>query len=198
MRSVIPHGLILLSASCLLSAQVQLDVSDKQGTVEIVVVDANGVPLRGDIRVTAYQLVDGKYGPETVVGMKPKLRYSTYKLVVRGSPAYPVEKIITVNEPYQVVLVGLFVAPIELPWIGNAVHGKLPPNQQGRCRWVRLISPVSDTEEATARALDSGDFTLENVKPGTYIVVTFGDGGICNSGQTLVADKRTQDLTIRW
>lgn len=180
-----------------LAAQVQLDESDKEGTVEILVVDCNGVPVRGDVSFSVRQLVDGRNMPEVKVGAKANLRYGTYRLTVRGSPAYPVDKILKVRDRYQVVLVSLFVAPIELPWAGNMVRGKLSfASRQRSCSWIRLVSPVSENEYADARALASGEFVLEDIKPGRYILITFGDQGICDMAQVTVIDKPIQDLVI--
>ncbi len=188
--------LITITLLCsALAAQVPLDDSDRKGMVEIVVVDSNGVPVRGNISFSVRQIQGGKNTPEVTVGAKASLNYGTYNLTVRGSPAYPVDKIIKVRDPYQVVLVGLFVAPIELPWVGNIVRGKLPPtSKEGGCSWVRLVSPVSENEFADAKALASGEFVLENVKPGKYLLVTFGDRGICDVVQATVVDKPNQEI----
>ncbi len=102
-----------------------------------------------------------------------------------------------VKEAYQPVLIGLFVAPIELPWVGNVVRGKLPRASAERgCLSVRLVSPVSENEYADAKALASGEFGFENIKPGRYLLVTFGERGICEVSPVSVFDKRTQELFI--
>ncbi|HSB13402.1 MAG TPA: hypothetical protein VLE22_03020 [Bryobacteraceae bacterium] len=180
-----------------LAAQAPLDERGKSGVVEFFVVDSNGVPVKGDITFSVRQLRDGKTAREVKVGAKASLAYGTYKLTVQGSPAYPVEKIIKVKEAYQPVLIGLFVAPIELPWAGNVVRGKLPRASAERgCLSVRLVSPVAENEYADARALASGEFGFENIKPGRYLLVTFGERGICEVSPVSVFDKRTQELFI--
>src|SRR5262249_55235119 len=90
-----------------------------------------------------------------------------------------------------------FVAPIELPWIGNFVRGKIPASSRERgCRWIRLISAVSATEYAETKAADSGDFALDDIKPGKYLMITIGDHGLCEVSQTTVLPKQAQDLSF--
>lgn len=180
-----------------LTAQVPLDESGKKGTVEFFVVDSNGVPVHGDLTFSVRQIRDAGTAPEVKVGAKANLDYGTYRLTVRVSPAYPVDKIIRVKEAYQAVLIGLFVAPIELPWVGNVVRGKLARASAERgCMQVRLVSPVSENEYADTKALASGEFAFENIKPGRYLLITFGERGICEVSSVSVVDKRTQELFI--
>lgn len=180
-----------------LAAQVPLDQSGQKGIVEFVVVDSNGMPVDGDVTFSVRRTPSKGAAPDIEIGAKASLDYGTYKLTVRGSPAYPVEKTITVQAPYQAVLIGLFVAPIELPWVGNVVRGRVPgANGKRGCLWVRLVSPVSEVEYADAKALTSGEFVFENIKPGKYLLITFGERGICEVSQVNVFDKRTQELFV--
>ena len=89
----------------------------------------------------------------------------------------------------------MFVSPIELPWDGNIVRGKLSGRgRQEGCRWVRLASPLAESEYAETKASESGDFVLENVKPGKYVLTTIGDQGVCEMTPVTVLDKPVQYL----
>ncbi|MCX6625615.1 MAG: hypothetical protein NTY38_32050 [Acidobacteria bacterium] len=180
-----------------LRGQVQMDETNKVGIVEIVTVDSFGAVVDGRFAMSVRRLVHRQRVSAIAIGRRTSLKYGTYELTVRGSPAYPVDKVITVNDRYQVVLVPLFLAPIEAAGNGNLVRGKLPPrSRQGGCSWVRLISLVSEGEFANARASESGDFTFENIKPGRYILATFGGRGVCDVAQTTVVDEPVQTLVL--
>jgi hypothetical protein len=94
-------------------------------------------------------------------------------------------------------VVALFLAPIELPPAGNYIRGKLPAKSiAAGCSLVRILSPVSERDFGNARALDSGEFVFRDIKPGKYIVVTFGNEGICEVLQTIVTGDSTQELVL--
>jgi hypothetical protein len=175
-----------------------LDESLQRGTIEVMLIDATGIPVDADATITVQLLQNGKAGPEMRIARKTVLNYGTYNLTVRASPAYPVDKVITVRERYQPILIPLFTAPIELPAASNTVEGEIPAeSKRRRCRWVRLISPVSERDYADAIASPDGRFVVENIKPGLYLVVTFGPSGMCEMRKAVVADKRSQIIVLQ-
>ena len=189
--------LALLALCSIGIAQVPLDNSDKKGSVEFRVVGPDGRPIHG-ATLSVCRLINKHYGSSTDVPPTTQLDYGSYKLTVRGSPAYPVDKSLEVKSSFQLVIIGLYPAPIEMPWVGNTIQGKLPPlSEKKGCRWVRLMSPVSETELAEAKAGDKGTFLMENVKPGEYILSTFGDDGLCEVVRAKIQDKMRQTLILR-
>lgn len=187
----------LLTLSCILPAQVPLDETDKTGSIEILVVDSMGRPVHGKIAIFAQRVPSDLHSRPSPIGRTANLKYGTYKISVMASPAYTVVRDIVVRARQQVIIVGLFIAPIESPWLGNYVHGKVPASSaNNRCRWVRLMSLVEAGEYHEVKTLESGEFAIENIKPGRYALVTIGDEGICGVSQTTVFDKRTQELVI--
>lgn len=190
---------LLFLAGLILPAQVPLDDSDKEGTLEIVLVNAFGVPVDGRAsKVSVQRLVEGKSAPTQLVGLRPTLKYGTYKLTIHASPGYPVDKVVKIHSPHQVVIVPLFLAPVESTVEENVVHGKLPKaSQAGNCRYVRLSSPLSETEYADSLALAGGTFVFFNVKPGRYVFISIGEKGICDIIPTEVLRQREQDLVLR-
>jgi hypothetical protein len=190
---------LLLLSWLALSAQVPLDESDQEGTLEIFMVNAFGTPVDGRAaRLSVQQLIDEKPGPVKRIGLQPVLRYGIYRLTVLASPGYPVDKIVKISSRYQVVFVTLFLAPVEGPWEGNVVHGTLPKaSLEGGCRHVRLSSPLSETEYADNLALPSGTFVFLNVKPGKYVFISIGEKGICDIVPTEVLRDREQVLVLR-
>ena len=190
------HRLVLsLAASLALLAQVPLDDTGKEGTLEVLVVDAFGKPLQGSITLAVREIVNGVLGREVRIAPKDTLKYGTYRLTVRGSPAYPVDKVVKIDKRFQLVVAALFLAPIEEPWAGSTIRGRLPAkSMQGRCHWGRQLSAVSEAEYAEGIALDSGAFILENVKPGKYIFVSIGPAGICDITSADVVPGREQEI----
>ncbi|MCC7173577.1 MAG: hypothetical protein IT159_00150 [Bryobacterales bacterium] len=189
--------LLLLGASVSLLSQVPLDEAGKEGVLQVLIVDSFGKPLQGTFAVSVREVVNGVPGKEVRIAPKVTLGYGTYTLTVRGSPAYPVDKKITIDRRYQLVVVPLFLAPIESPWEGNTVRGRLPAGSRDRrCTYVRLLSALAETEYAEAAAMESGDFVFQNIKPGRYILVTLGDVGICDVVATDVLPKHEQELTL--
>ena len=97
-----------------------------EGIIDILVVGPDGMPVTGGLMITLERITSGRLGPELKWDSPKKLPFGSYRLVVRGSPAYPVERIVRIRERRQVVIVGLFVAPIGHAWPDNIVRGKLP------------------------------------------------------------------------
>ena len=178
------------------AAQVQLDESYKDGTLEVVVVTSFGEPTSRNITISVQQIVNGKPGTIANIGPLTKLKYGLYKLAVRSPAAYPVDRLIDIKKPHQIVVIGLFVAPIELPWSGNSVNGSLPASIRPLgCQWIRIVSPF-DANEYAETFLSNGHFTFTNVKPGKYLATVFGDEGICGVGLTTIHDERVQDIEL--
>lgn len=189
--------LIGLLSSLIATAQTPLDESYKDGVLDIRVVDPMGRPLHGGISLSVQQVIDGKPKPPFTIESKTTLKYGTYQLAVRGSPGYPVDRIVQITKPYQLVVVTLFLAPIELPSAGNYIKGKLPAKSiAAGCSLVRILSPVSEHDFADAQALDSGEFVFMDIKPGKYLVITVGNEGICEVLQTIVTGDSTQELAL--
>lgn len=193
---------LLLCALNLFSqkSSAPLDESDKEGVLEILFVTAAGARLSGEPKLTVDRLVDGKVVDTRTGERKMRLRYGTYRLRAQYGGAYPVDKAIKVERPYQVVSICFFVAPIELPWDGNLVRGSISEkSKQGDCRWVRFVSPFAENESAETLASPSGQFALENVRPGKYLVFSIGKEGICEMSEvTILLGKSVYDLLIRW
>jgi len=136
----------LLLCSVTLCAQksfVPLDESDKEGVIEILFVTALGNPVSGDPEVTVEKLVDGKSVATWKGGRTMKLKYGMYRLRIQYSGAYPVDKNVRIQNPFQAALVCFFIAPIELPWDGNLIRGRISEkSRQNDCRWVRFYVPL--------------------------------------------------------
>jgi hypothetical protein len=190
---------VFLIACLALEGQVPLDESDRVGTLELFVVDAAGRPVDArTARVSVQEVVDGRVGPAQQIGLQSTLRYGTYKLTVLASAASRVDKPVRIRSRHQVVIITLFLAPIESPWKGNFVNGKLPATSlAGGCLHVRLSSPLAETEFADARALPSGEFTFLDVKPGKYVFLSIGETGVCEIIPTEVLPRREQELVLR-
>lgn len=188
--------LALLLISSGLPDQLALDQSVQQGRLSLVMLNSRGEPVKGTVQISVSRLDrQGARQPRFSIGPNSTLPYGRYHLRVEGSPAYPVEKTIVIHEPEQVVIVGLFIAPIELPAPSNIIRGSVSaPNVKRGCRWVRLISPVSEREFKDLRVFDSGRFTASDVKPGQYLVVLLGEQGICSVTQTSITGEPLQDL----
>ena len=131
-----------------------------------------------------------------------KLKYGVYRLHVQYSGAYPVEKRVKIQNPFQVVFICFFVAPIESPWDGNLIRGRISDrSKQNDCRWVRFVFPFADAEFAETKVSEDGYFALENVRAGEYLAFTIGKNGICEMADVTIPVElvhRTYDLVIPW
>ena len=190
-------------ASSLLAQKhvVALDETGKEGVLEIYFVDADGMPIPASAQpiVTVEDARTGRKVYERRVGLRTlTLPYGTYWLRVQLSPAYPVDKKIVIRDRFQVTYISFTVAPIELPWDGNTIHGTVVTRQpkDHSCKWVRLVSAFSETDFSEAKASDNGRFTIENVRPGTYLGIVSGENGICGITRVKVSDERLQDIEL--
>lgn len=174
-----------------------IDTTGRRGVLNIVLLDSFGGPVEGGAKLTVERFVDGKWGAPMRIQRTETLDYGTYRLMVKGSPAYPVEKRIEINDPATYVVVTLYVAPIEMPWPGNYVRGALPTeaNEKG-CRIVKLVSPLAEENTMVTKAMLSGQFAIENIRPGKYLVITIGPAGMCETYETTVFAEREQDIKI--
>ena len=180
---------------------VPLDTTGKQGELELHFVDAFGAPV-GKVRSPLITL-DPVGNRKRLIDKQPyagKITqpYGRYRLLAQYSGGYPVEREVEISSPSQTAVMAFFVAPIELPWAGNTVRGQIvsAARLSSTCRILRLISAVSQTDTFEVRTSSSGHFAHDNVRPGEYIGIVFGDEGICGLGRTVVEDKALQDLTI--
>jgi hypothetical protein len=179
---------------------VPLDESGKNGVLEIRFVDSEGMPIPVSAMpiVTVEDASTGRKVIERRAGARTlTLQYGTYWLRVQLSPAYPVDKKIVIRDRFQVAFVCFTVAPIELPWDGNTIRGKIVTSHpEDECKWVRLISAFSETDFSETKASDNGRFTIENVRPGMYLGIVSGKTGICGITRVNIRDERRQDIEL--
>ena len=179
-------------------AQVPLDPSDKTGILDILFVDSFGHPVSGNLVISARQLVGGKLLPAFRLTPAATLKYATYQVNIQASPAYPVDRTVTIHDRYQLLVVALFLAPIEPPWAGNTVNGKLSTHSLEKdCRSIHLASILAGDEHASTKASASGNFVFRNIKPGAYVLVTIGAAGICQVSRIDILNRAVQDLPIQ-
>jgi hypothetical protein len=185
----------ILLAAVTSTAQIPIDQSDKEGTLETVLVDLAGRPVSWGTESSIRAITNGRLGPPSRVGRKAKLKYGTYSLTVVCPGAYTVEKTLKIAEPYQVAVVAVvFATPENVP-TKNSIRGRIAPESLKKgCHLVRLVSPVSESEFANTIASDSGVFVFEDVKPGRYILATLGDQGLCDVTPTTITGEPNQEL----
>jgi hypothetical protein len=178
---------------------ISLDQSEKEATLELVFVTALGDSITSGPNISVQKLIDRKPVAEWKGERVMKLKYGTYHLRVQYSGALPVDKDVKVEQPYQAVLICFFLGPIESPWEGNLVRGHIPRDSvRNDCRLVRFISPFADGAMDT-KASQAGDFGLENVRPGRYLVMTLGEHGLCDTAEVIILfGERVKDLSISW
>jgi hypothetical protein len=179
-----------------------LDESDKEGILEILFVTSLGEPLSGEPTLTVENLVDEKQVVGRTGGSAMKLKYGTYRLKAHYPGAYPVDKIVKIRSPFQTTSICFFISPIESPWDGNLIRGRISEkSRQNDCRWVRFVSPYADGGAVDTKATESGYFALDNVRPGKYLVFTIGKEGICETAEVTIfleVGKPVYDLVIPW
>ncbi len=178
--------------------QVSLDESGQRGILRLVLLTALGEPIHGNARISVRRTDRAKPRQEPMtIGLESTLPYGNYQLSVQASPAYPVEKNITIGEPEQTVIVGLFLAPIELPVLKTYTSGSISVDRlkQG-CKWVRLISLVSEFEYRDSQVQPSGRFVFSDVKAGRYLLVVFGEAGVCDTSQVVIQGTPGETLRI--
>jgi hypothetical protein len=197
----------ILTLLCFVAVSMQaekvfapLDDSDKEGTLDILVLNAWGDAGPHQFDLTLERLVNGKKVAELKAQQTLKLKYGTYRLVAKAGGMYPVEKIIGIKDAYQATVVCFFLAPIEEPWEGNLVRGHISETSKNRgCRWIRFVSPFADNGATETRASAAGDFAIENIRPGKYLALAIGESGLCESAPaTILFGQRVTDLALSW
>jgi hypothetical protein len=74
----------------------------------------------------------------------------------------------------------------------------LPEARSGAdCRVIRILSPVSADKVADTVAAESGFFAFENLNAGKYLLVTFGNRGLCSVYETEVGTEHEQQLVLQ-
>jgi hypothetical protein len=177
-----------------------LDRSDQEGTLELIFVTAWGDSIMDGSSVSVQKLVSGRPVAEWTGERVMKLKYGTYHVKAQHPGFYLVERDINIEQPYQVSSICFFTAPLESPWEGNLIRGHISERSARRdCRLVRFISPFADGVAVETKASQTGDFGLENVRPGTYFVITLGAHGICETSEVVILfGERVKDLSIAW
>ncbi len=194
---------VAILLSCVLSLfgqkhHVPTDESGREGMLELRFITSFGES------VTGYPLViieESPSGPRVYQGKGAgpiKLKYGSYRLRAQYSGTYPVDKAISIRNPMQLVSVCFFIAPIESPWDGNLIRGRISEGSRKRdCRWIRFVCPFADAESAEASATEGGHFALENVRPGKYLAFTMGKDGICEQTEvSILFGRPVYDVTI--
>lgn len=197
---------VFLLCCCSLPAKVtvQPDESDKEGVLQVLFVMSSGDEISREPDITVEKLVDGKPVAKREAGRSMKLNYGTYRLKASlPGCCYPVEKIVRIQDAFQVTSLCFFPSPVESPWDGNLIRGSISEkSRQKDCRWVRFMSPFADGEVSETKAGRDGRFALENVRPGKYVAFTIGKTGICEtSGVTIQfnpSGKAIYDLIFPW
>lgn len=194
-------GSLFLVYSLLAQTQVvPLDATGKKGVLEIHFVDSLGTPVPASVvpivtvedALTGRKVVDRQSDARTLT-----LPYGTYWLRVQCSPAYPVDKKIRIRDQFQVTIISFTLAPIEWPWGGNTVHGKIVSSRpEDQCKWVRLISAFSETDFAETKAFGNGKFIFENVRSGTYLGIVTGKNGICSITRVTIMAEPVQSIVL--
>ncbi len=204
MPSIYRH-LIIVFVWCLpLTGQkvaIPLDEAGEQGVLNVLFITSFGDPISDEPRLSV-ENASGKPVGGLKVGRNMTLGYGTYRLKAHYPGCYPVEKVVKINSPFQTISICFFISPIESPWDGNLVRGRISDESRANdCRWVRFVSPFADGEVADAKATETGYFALENVLPGKYLVFAIGKKGICEMAEATIfleVGKPVFDFVFPW
>lgn len=205
-RKIAPLFLLCLP---LLSQVVSVhpDDSDKEGILDIVFLTSAGDLLpstsgRGILEptLTVEELKDGAVSASWNGKPHMNLKYGMYRLKAHYPATYPVEKLVEIRNPYQAASICFTIAPIELGLEGNLIRGRISEkSRENDCRLVRFLSPFRDGPTAETKAGKSGYFSIDNLSPGEYLVVTIGKTGICEAaGMGIRLGQRLLDLEFPW
>jgi hypothetical protein len=171
-----------------------------EGTLEVSFITSFGEPIADGPKAIVEKVVSGKPVDEWNVRREMNLKYGTYHLKAQYSGFYPVDKDVRIDQPHQTVLICFFAAPIESTGEASLVRGHISEGSvKNDCRLVRLLSPFADGVGKDTTASQRGDFGVENLRPGRYLVITLGPHGICETSEAVVPlGERVNDLALTW
>jgi hypothetical protein len=176
------------------------DQPDDEGTLAITFMTSFGESIADGPRAVVEKIVSGKTVGEWEVHPGANLKYGTYHLKAHYSGFYPVEQDVRIDQPHQTVLVCFFLAPIESTGEKSLVRGHISEGSiRNGCRLVRILSPFAHGVAKDTMASPIGDFAVENLEPGKYLVITLGPHGICETSEAAVSfGERVKDLSLTW
>jgi len=149
----------------------------ESGTVEFLVLDAYGKPLRSFDIVIFHKSTGGLVPVKSTKGGIVTLPYGSYVVRVTASLHHPSERNLLVKEPRLLVSVALsFRDPGESPWVyGPPQKVRVnPPSVERARRWIRFVS-LFGVFMKEAIVNPSGEATMSEVPYGDYVVLVFDD-----------------------
>lgn len=147
-------------------------------TVRIIPVDILGNEVKGvDVELFQLRNEGTNFAKRFHRGMASKILYGTYTARIHVSGYRFADRIVRVFQPNVVVVIGLQVASegAETTWdIAGRVHGGA---KSGGPFWIRVSGIYSDII-LDAELDGSGNFSLENVPEGPYVLSVVQGGKI--------------------
>lgn len=175
-----------------------LDLSSRVGVVDLRPVDGFGMPIARIDELRVERLKDGKWTGHAVSSHRSiRAPYGKYRVIAYRKGHYECRRELQISSDYAVAFLYMPITPIEIPSEGNTVRAILSTAKvSSDCRWVRMMSAVSNTVFFEAMASTDGKVVFENVPAGTYVLVGFGADGICLSRQIEVKGEKFEDILV--